>query len=201
MLHNLIMEIRCALDAKLYYIALQSALTLPDICGNIDFPRDGPGPRYAKWYDQNVKHDPKTRGKWFTGYRAWQLRNGAIHALASPNPEGPIREPDRPVPIVFYNGHPQSDAELDGIGRPHMTLWGCPDDLWVYVVCPEKYCLEILQAVTSWLKVALEDPERRERLSELLQIEPAGTEPLFRAPAWAIERARKCQTKPISRRH
>lgn len=43
-------EIEKALDCGLYYLALQSTLTLPDICGAIQNETKKPGDRYKEWY-------------------------------------------------------------------------------------------------------------------------------------------------------
>lgn len=52
---ELIAQTRKALDADLYYIALFSALAVPDICGAIE-SNDGEatGARYRAWYGQHV---------------------------------------------------------------------------------------------------------------------------------------------------
>ena len=48
-------EIERALDAKLYYLALQASLTLPDICGALQSD-DGVAKnyKYIAWYDKRT---------------------------------------------------------------------------------------------------------------------------------------------------
>lgn len=46
---KLIEEINLALDNNLYLVALNTALTLPDICGKAEYPDLGPTARYKKW--------------------------------------------------------------------------------------------------------------------------------------------------------
>ena len=56
MINKLINEICKALDTGLYLVALDSALTLPDICGCAEYPQDRTGDRYKKWYSNYVKN-------------------------------------------------------------------------------------------------------------------------------------------------
>ena len=49
-------EIERALDAKLYYLALQASLTLPDICGALQSDNGkATGDKYIAWYDTYAK--------------------------------------------------------------------------------------------------------------------------------------------------
>ena len=51
-------EIRKALDNNLPEAALALALTLPDICGQIEFPSEGKvGKRYVNWLDGHIPKD------------------------------------------------------------------------------------------------------------------------------------------------
>lgn len=47
----LLKDIEKALDNELYFIALQSVLTLPDICGSIEYDTNRVGQRYTDWYN------------------------------------------------------------------------------------------------------------------------------------------------------
>ena len=55
MVQRLIDDIRKALDNDLYFVALGSALTLPDICGKAEYPtEDSSRKRYIEWYDNEI---------------------------------------------------------------------------------------------------------------------------------------------------
>ena len=57
MVNKLIKEINFALDNDLYFVALNTALTLPDICGKAEYPNisdSTPGKRYKKWYQEYI---------------------------------------------------------------------------------------------------------------------------------------------------
>ena len=51
MVQKLIDDIRAALENDLYFVALNSALTLPDICGKVEYPYEKSSKkRYIDWY-------------------------------------------------------------------------------------------------------------------------------------------------------
>ena len=49
MISEMIKEIRMALHHELYITALASALTLPDICGQAEYPKEKVRSRYTEW--------------------------------------------------------------------------------------------------------------------------------------------------------
>ena len=54
MIEEYVREIRSAISNHLYYPALALALTLPDVCGNVEYPESSVFDRYTKWYDECV---------------------------------------------------------------------------------------------------------------------------------------------------
>lgn len=55
MVNKLLEEIQRSLDNELFLAGLALALTLPDICGKAEYPReDSSKKRYIQWYDENV---------------------------------------------------------------------------------------------------------------------------------------------------
>lgn len=57
MIQKLINEINTALNQGLYLVALSSALTLPDVCGKAEYPKEKTTKRYKKWYSAYVNAD------------------------------------------------------------------------------------------------------------------------------------------------
>jgi hypothetical protein len=49
--------VRQAIAQDNWYSALASALTLPDICGWLEYPNKGVGERYTLWYDTYIKEE------------------------------------------------------------------------------------------------------------------------------------------------
>ena len=54
MIDQIIKEINKALDNDCFLVALMTALTLPDICGAIEYPKESEGSRYKKWYAEYI---------------------------------------------------------------------------------------------------------------------------------------------------
>ena len=55
MINRLVQDIRKALENELYFVALSSALTLPDICGKAAHPTEKSSrKRYILWYDEEI---------------------------------------------------------------------------------------------------------------------------------------------------
>ena len=86
MLGPLITETRKALDAKLHHVALQSALTLPDICGSVEYPelKDNIAERYIRWCEAHLECCPDRPGREngvpnVSGEVIYNLRNNLLH--------------------------------------------------------------------------------------------------------------------------
>lgn len=54
MIDRIVKEINTALDNECYIVALTSALTLPDICGSVAYPKMSSTSRYKKWYSEYI---------------------------------------------------------------------------------------------------------------------------------------------------
>ena len=52
MINELIKEIGIALQQDCWFVALNTALTLPDICGKAEYPAYGQKQRYVKWLNR-----------------------------------------------------------------------------------------------------------------------------------------------------
>ena len=62
MIIRLVQDIRKALENELYFVALSSALTLPDICGKAAYPTErSTRKRYILWYDEEIGKYEKNR--------------------------------------------------------------------------------------------------------------------------------------------
>ncbi len=78
---NKIEAIRKAYTAGLYEPALALALTLPDICAEIEYPNiDKVGERYIKWSNNHIFQDnPSNEKENFSGAALYQLRCHFLH--------------------------------------------------------------------------------------------------------------------------
>lgn len=87
MLFNLISETRKALDAELFHVALQSALTIPDICACVEYPKlkDNIAERYIQWCEAHLECCKDTYYREnstprISGEAIYNLRNNVLHA-------------------------------------------------------------------------------------------------------------------------
>ncbi|MCR5091912.1 MAG: hypothetical protein K6B51_04375 [Bacilli bacterium] len=87
MIDQLIKEIDDALEHGLYIVALNSALTLPDICGKVAYPKlAGKRARYIRWFEEHVgKYERSPRFKddekmpYMSGEIVYALRCALTH--------------------------------------------------------------------------------------------------------------------------
>lgn len=87
MMLQLIDDVNKALDAGCYFSALTLALTFPDICGKVEYPKKRTGDRYKDWYDENVgmyeqcpcKQFNETPMPYLIGEVVYSLRNSLLH--------------------------------------------------------------------------------------------------------------------------
>ena len=95
MINRIIQDIRGALENNLYFAALNSALTLPDICGKAEYPSENNiRKRYIDWYDKEIgiyEKDPIKHGNeempYLSGEVMYSLRCAMLHS-GEPNING-----------------------------------------------------------------------------------------------------------------
>ena len=61
-MQHLIDAVHAALDQQNWYAALMTALTLPDICGDLEEPGSQSGQRYRAWFDRYLAERYVARG-------------------------------------------------------------------------------------------------------------------------------------------
>ena len=78
-------DIKRALEYNLYFVALSSALTLPDICGKAEYPNErNSKKRYILWYDEYIGKYEKCPDSienmpWLSGEVIYNLRCSMLH--------------------------------------------------------------------------------------------------------------------------
>ncbi len=82
---ELIKDIENALQCNCLRVALGMALTLPDICGQIEYPEYKVGDRYSKWCDEHLRDQGfiTTRNsgdKMISGDMCYKLRCAYLHS-------------------------------------------------------------------------------------------------------------------------
>lgn len=108
MVQKILKDIKVALDHDLYYVALISALTLPDICGKVAFPNEGVGKRYIDWYNQEIGYyernpNPQIQEKMpcLSGEVMYSLRCSLLHS-GIPNVDNDQLIRKGELPIDFF---------------------------------------------------------------------------------------------------
>lgn len=147
-------EIERALSAGLYYLALASALTLPDICAALESPTgETSGKQYKAWYAMWLTLYPLV-----TGDDLYSLRCGVLH-------QGRL-------------GHPKSQYDRilftlpDVKGVVHNVLI---DD--VLNLDLATFCHDMINAVSRWYVAKHDDPIVLRNLPRLVQYHANGLAP------------------------
>lgn len=89
MIDMLTNEIEKALKNNLYLVALNTALTLPDICGKAEFPNKSTTKRYIEWFDKYIGQYETTNKNnlpYLSGEVVYSLRCSLLHQ-GNPNIE------------------------------------------------------------------------------------------------------------------
>ena len=72
-------QIKKAIENKLYLVALQSALTIPDICSKLSIEnRETTKRNYIEWYEINIKNKQRLTGKDCYFFRCAMLHEGKM---------------------------------------------------------------------------------------------------------------------------
>jgi hypothetical protein len=151
---------------KNWHAALALSLTVPDICGQIEFPEwGGPrhvGKRYPTWFDAWVK-DRLFRfgadGKEFpmSGADAYALRNAFLHTG--------VKEARPPYKLGYKLVVPT------GGNLNHMGTAGAGDDQIVLYVGVEPFCMAMTEGALEWEASILQRrPDSRAQIEGLLKI-------------------------------
>lgn len=78
-MEELLKQIKKALECKLYLVALQATLTLPDICSGLS-SKNGKSNKwdYIKWYDENIIDKQNLSGQNCYFFRCGMLHEGKM---------------------------------------------------------------------------------------------------------------------------
>lgn len=102
MIIRLVQDVRKALENELYFVALGSALTLPDICGKVAYPDElSSRKRYISWYDEEIgKYEKSPEDKenmpYLSGDVIYSLRCSFLHE-GNPNVNSDSLKTDLPI--------------------------------------------------------------------------------------------------------
>lgn len=155
-MEELILQIRKAIEYKLFYLSLFSVLALPDICGALESSDGKTSPdKYAKWYDSNIGN------RYFlSGIECYTFRCKVLHqgTLA-------IKDKDFTNRIVFIE--PTLGLVINN------NTYENPDskELQLHL---DTFCNDMLNAIEVWLKSIQNDKNFIKNYSKFLKRYPRG---------------------------
>ena len=155
---TILAEIEKALNARLYYLAIVTALTLPSICAALETPGGDTSGRdrelYVKWFDANLA---KTF-TFFTGLDFYRLRCGGVHQARFGHDK---MQYDRAVFLLpNLKGGSVQFQDNACIGVP-------PNQIVAFSA--EVFCRDIEAAVRSWFAANKSSKTVQENLEKLVQ--------------------------------
>lgn len=161
-MENFVEAVRKAIKNKNWYGALFIALTLPDICGKIDNPRESSSQiRYSKWFE---KYMEKYSG-FLPGSDCYALRCALLHE--GTNDITQQRASEILERFEFMTDGPHCNLSKNN----YVNGKRIPTFLQLRV---DKFCEDISIAVESWLHDVSSDQEIQERLSKTIEIHGLG---------------------------
>lgn len=157
-------QIEGAIEAKLYYLAVVSALTLPDVCAALEDENGYSGrEEYKKWYRENLAD----LFPFMSDADAYSLRCGVVHKgnLGLKTKQARFSR----VLFTLPSGHEH--------GQDHMWHNCVADDCLQFDAI--LFCREVVEAVRRWCEKTRENEIVAGNLPNLIQFRPYGLAPYF----------------------
>lgn len=156
-MEELLVQIEIALQYNLYYLALQSTLTLPDICSALMDPKgETSGAKYIAWYDKYVKNNEYYQ---LSGNDCYRFRCSNLHQGSSIHPKSTYGR------IMFVE--PETTP---------LTIHNCVinDALCIDV---NLFCKHIISSVRKWLSIVKNDAIFNNNYQNIIKRYPQGLSP------------------------
>lgn len=155
-IETILNEIERALDAKLYYLAIVLALTLPDICGALESKDGRAGPRQFKaWYNAHLKSQFVRE---MTDADFYSLRCGVLHQGRLGIVGGEFSR------VIFVL--PESRVHTHNCIINEAVIFEAP-----------RFCRVIIKNVRAWFEKAKENKVVQANLPNLIYLRPSGLAP------------------------
>ena len=170
-------EIDKALDAKLYYVAIAVALSVPDICASLEFDPDNPRraneTSYSTWWDTYG-------GAQFTnlaGIDLYRLRCGVLHFGHFGHAKAKFNRVMFIGPQTGFNGHDlvltvAEQVAFGGVSAEELRLSGR-----VLLLDVVRFCRSIMDTASAWSIAKAKDPYVAKNLLNLVRYRPDGLPP------------------------
>ena len=152
----LLNEIEKALDSGLYFISLQSTLSLPDICGSLQSP-DGKATKnnYITWYDTYAKESSTNA---ISGEDCYYFRCSCLHQGTTQNHNSSYKR------IIFVAPGSRS------FFHNNIIVDALNIDL-------NTFCKNVIFSVRKWEQQIKSDPNYIRNYENLIKLYPNGLPP------------------------
>jgi hypothetical protein len=158
------------MNADLYYIALISALAVPDIAGALN-AEDGEasGKKYADWYNQWARprlKESRDRDNPFSGEECWDFRCALLH-------QGKFKQTKKPIGrrIIFIEP-----------GYPNYSIHYCAVHNDSFLIQIDQFVEEILRGCELWLDAIQETETFKKNYKNFARRHPNGLASVKRVP-------------------
>jgi hypothetical protein len=164
-INNFTNAIRDSLENKNWYAALTLALTLPDICGRLEFPEKSSSKRFIHWFNNYLvdKYTLKIRDYthvFLSGEDAYALRCAYLH-------QGEVNIEDQWVQKAL--------TEFLFIEPPENGSMHCNQSNDLLQLQVDAFCRDICEGIEKWVEDVSSDQEIQKRAKKLLTIQQLGS--------------------------
>ncbi len=159
---ELLRQITVALDCRLYFIALQSTLTLPAICAELDgLPDKKDSIKYRKWYNKHIfpKH--------LTAKECYDFRCSLLHegsSVRGKNKSGSMRR------VIFV--YPNPMLRMDNVKFCNM---GNADNATCIDI--HNFCHDMMNSVKIWNDKVKDSPNYQKNYDKFFKLHINGIPP------------------------
>lgn len=155
-METILSEIEGALAARLYYLAIAMALTVPDICAALESPNgQTSGTKYKAWYNTNLANQYPN----ITDADCWSLRCGVLHQGRCGHPNMQYGQ------ILFTVSNAQNNVFHNNILNDALNL-----DTVIF-------CRDVVSSARRWFIQRTNDSAVQANLPNLVQFRPQGLAP------------------------
>ena len=156
-MEDLLSQIKFALNSNLYYLALYTTLTLPDICSALS-SEDGQttGKKYADWYNKYTKGKCSSN---LDGFACYKFRCSSLHqGTTQDNRTGYSR-------VLFLEPINKNMVLHDNVFNDALNI-----DLNIF-------CLSMIEAVEEWQYQMRDNPNFIKNYKTFMRRYPNGLSP------------------------
>jgi hypothetical protein len=183
-LNAILREIERALDAKLYYLPIAVAFSVPDVCSGLELNPENPGRQnrrtYVAWCEANLCQ----RFQDLNGHDIYNLRGGTLHKgrfehhearfnrVVFVGPESPFRVHDSIISIA-------PDVKFGGGSMEEMTAEALRLSEKALILGVLPFCQAVIESAREWVIRNLDTANVKANLPRLVRYRPEGLPPFM----------------------